>query len=207
MNCDQVRDQLEAYVLGALEADEQTDVEQHLSGCPDCRRLAQELMETTSLMPRALAAVSPSSSPPTSLKDHLLQQLEASPKSQAPLVKEGSPVALPKSKPSTNGAPRKKLTPSGNIPLTRPWPWRRSRLVGVAAVLILLLLAVALGARLRVVLAEERALRAELASLFDQQEVVLEVIDSEHTIKRVLLAPEPRPSSPFPAYGKLFHPL
>ena len=58
--------------------------------------------------------------------------------------------------------------------------------------------------QLQAALARERALRAEFASLVDQQEVVLEVVDSDKTIRRVLLAPEPRTDSSLPAYGKLF---
>jgi hypothetical protein len=52
-----------------------------------------------------------------------------------------------------------------------------------------------------VALARERALRAEFANLVDQQELVLEVIDSNKTTRRVLLPPEKGSSD---AYGKLF---
>jgi hypothetical protein len=54
---------------------------------------------------------------------------------------------------------------------------------------------------LSVALARERALRAEFANLVDQQEIVLEVIDSTQTTRRVLLPPEKGASN---AYGKLF---
>jgi hypothetical protein len=52
-----------------------------------------------------------------------------------------------------------------------------------------------------VALARERALRAEFANLVDQQEVVLEVIDSNKTSRVVLRSPAGSDSS---AYGKLF---
>lgn len=67
----------------------------------------------------------------------------------------------------------------------------------------LLLIMVLLGwsVQLSVALARERALRAEFANLVDQQEVVLEVIDSSQTTRRVLLPPEESSSD---AYGKLF---
>jgi hypothetical protein len=74
----------------------------------------------------------------------------------------------------------------------------------MAALSVLLVLAIILGAQLSLTLAESRALQIELSNLFDQQELVLEVVDSPHTVRRVMLAPEPRPDSPFPSYGKLF---
>jgi hypothetical protein len=54
--------------------------------------------------------------------------------------------------------------------------------------------------QLNVVLARERALRAEFGELVDQQEIVLEVIDSSKTERRVLLPP----AGDSRAYGKVF---
>jgi hypothetical protein len=85
-------------------------------------------------------------------------------------------------------------TPTGSI-LIR---WR-PRLVtwGLA---ILLAFSLAWGFRLNVALAQERALRSEFADLVDQQEIVLEVIDSSKTTKAFLRAT----ASDSNSYGKLF---
>jgi hypothetical protein len=82
----------------------------------------------------------------------------------------------------------------------RPNPLRwRPRLVnwGLA---ILLALSLAWGFQLNVALAQERALRSEFANLVDQQEIVLEVIDSNKTTKAFLRAT----ASDSTSYGKLF---
>lgn len=65
---------------------------------------------------------------------------------------------------------------------------------------ILLAFSLAWGFRLNVALAQERALRSEFADLVDQQEIVLEVIDSSKTTKAFLRATADDSNS----YGKLF---
>jgi len=206
MNCEQIQPLLEAYALNALNPDEQAQVEQHLAACPTCQRLLNEYTEVTGLLPDALAAASPVQ-PPASLKESLLQKVKGNsapadnnaPGESPQMPGAATPPLAPT--PSTNGKPQNERQPH---PL---WQWLlrpRGQAVGTAAILILLVLTIFLGVRLSVVLAEERALQAELANLFNQQEVVLEVVDSENTIKRVLLAPEPRPDSQFPSYGKLY---
>ena len=66
--------------------------------------------------------------------------------------------------------------------------------------LLLVLALFAWSISLNVTLARERSLRAGFANLVDQQELVLEVVDSSKTIRRVLLPPEKGP----PSYGKLY---
>ena len=79
-----------------------------------------------------------------------------------------------------------------------PFRWR-PRLVswGLA---VLLAFSIAWGFQLNVALAQERALRSEFANLVDQQEIVLEVIDSSKTTKAFLRAT----ASDSNSYGKLF---
>jgi hypothetical protein len=79
-----------------------------------------------------------------------------------------------------------------------PFRWR-PRLVtwGLG---VLLALSLAWGFQLKVALAQERALRSEFANLVDQQETVLDVIDSNKTTKEFLRAT----SSDSNSYGKLF---
>jgi hypothetical protein len=79
-----------------------------------------------------------------------------------------------------------------------PFGWRpRLATWGLA---ILLAFSLAWGLSLNVALAQERALRSEFANLVDQQEIVLEVIDSSKTSKAFLRAT----ASDSESYGKLF---
>jgi hypothetical protein len=79
-----------------------------------------------------------------------------------------------------------------------PFRWRPRRVTWGLA--ILLALSLAWGFQLNVALAQERALRSEFADLVDQQEIVLEVIDSSNTTKAFLRAT----ASDSKSYGKLF---
>src|SRR6266540_3393155 len=72
--CTKTRELLEAYALGALDAEERTQVESHLGTCARCRRLADELLEVAHALPGALAAASDVRVPP-SLKSQLLRVL------------------------------------------------------------------------------------------------------------------------------------
>jgi hypothetical protein len=200
MNCEQVREWLEAYGLGALDADERIRVEHHLAACPACQRLAQEYVATANLLPQALAALAPALSPPPALRERLLQQVATAPP-EAKTVNPAATTTRPVEQESFSNRPAG-LAPAG-VPAGFRWS-RSSWIIAGSALLLLVLTAVTLGTRLNIVVAQERALRAELANLFDQQEVVLEVIDSNQTVRHLLLAPEPRLPSARPPYGKLF---
>jgi Anti-sigma-K factor rskA/Putative zinc-finger len=78
------------------------------------------------------------------------------------------------------------------------WP----RAAFAIATLTVAALFVAWDARLDDARSQERELRARLAKLQGLQPVVLEVVDSRHTVKHVLLPPEERSDSR--AYGKVF---
>ncbi len=54
-----VREQLEAYVLGALEPDEAEAVREHLARCRECQLQVAALERVTDALPSALAAASP----------------------------------------------------------------------------------------------------------------------------------------------------
>jgi hypothetical protein len=81
---------------------------------------------------------------------------------------------------------------------------RRWRLRGALALATLAVggLFIAWDARLEDARSQERELRARLAKLEGLQPIVLEVVDSRHTVKRVLLPPDERAESR--AYGKVF---
>lgn len=177
MKCEQISEFLEAYALDALEAEERQMVEQHLATCQECRRLLDEYHEVVAQLPDLLAAVTPERLSP-SVKGKLLEKLEKSP------------------------------VPTAAEPAERPqgrwWPPPRSKrriwqlATAVSAILILLFLV--WNIQLNVALARERALRAEVADIVGQQELILEVIDSEQTERLVLLPL----SGASDAYGKVF---
>lgn len=165
VNHSEIRAQLEAYALGALDDDERAAVEDHLADCADCRLMVERAVEAASALPTALAAASPLELP-GSLKGRVLERVE----------RDG-------------GAPQRRR-------------WWRPRAALALATLVLVALFVAWNARLEDARSEEKDLRARLSRLQDVQPVVLEVIDSPQTVKRVLLPPENQPESR--AYGKVF---
>jgi hypothetical protein len=91
--------------------------------------------------------------------------------------------------------------PEGRIAAPRRRWWWRPRTALVLATLLLAALFAAWDVRLDDALSQERDLRARLAHLQVQQELVLEVVDSRETRKAVLLPPERSESR---AYGKVF---
>lgn len=188
MDHDQIQELLEAHALGALDADDQAMVEQHLSKCDgDCPRLAKEYADLVHTFPQALSAAS-TMRVPASMKNRLLLSLNN------PLTVKGQGTTR---SPSRDGKSNRARRPFLD------WQWSnrlRPRVVAFIAALVLLVLALAWGLDQSVALARERALRAEYANLVGQQELVLEVVDSNKTVKALL-----RPmTSASPAYGKLY---
>lgn len=68
MICEQVRDNLDAWAIGALDADETAALESHLPGCAECTLAADAARETAS----ALALAVPLHAAPSSLKARVL---------------------------------------------------------------------------------------------------------------------------------------
>jgi anti-sigma-K factor RskA len=193
MDHSRITEQLEAYLLGALAADERHAVERHLAGCAECRRLVNDLGATVDLLPLALAAASPLR-PPADLKDRVLQAARA-PSLAAPPKLVSAPANLETSEPS-----RLSLGDGG---MTRRGRGRVGRwsMVTAAVAIVVVALSLAWGVRLSEALDQERALRQRVAAHFSQQqEIVLEVVDAEKGTRIILRAPEPDS----PAYGKLF---
>lgn len=185
MSCDEIKPLLEAYALGALDEPDQGMVETHLAECAACRHRLQEYTELVQVLPQAVAAASPLQ-PPSALKERVLQSVTASQSSASSQILEPSPLTPP---------PRPKAVTPPKLSWWRPRTW-----AAVATAILLVALTI-WSVQLSVALARERALRAEFANLVDQQEVVLEVIDSTKTTRRVLLPPDQEASN---AYGKLF---
>jgi hypothetical protein len=187
MACDAITDLLELYAAGALEGEERAQVERHLETCATCRRAAAELLEVVGMLPQALAAAAPVTVPPA-VRERLMHAV-----AQEAAPGHGFAATPMEPRPAPPPAPAALPPPA--------WSWLRLRSLGLAAALIALALALAWGVQLNAALAQERALRAEFARLVNQQqELVIEVIDSNQTQRAVLRSPQAGST----AYGKLF---
>ncbi len=196
MDHKRIIDLLDSYALGALASDERQLVERHLAGCAECRRLADDLAAAVELLPLALAAASPVQ-PPADLKNRVLRAVQAPSRPPLPLVAgAGGDVEIPEPPQrvtSANGAPAR-----WSILPKRAGRWRT---VAAAAAIVVLAFSLAWGVRLSEALDQERALRERVAAHFSQQqEIVLEVVDSDEATRIILQSPDPDSR----AYGKLF---
>jgi anti-sigma-K factor RskA len=189
MDHKRITDQLAAYALGALDADERQAVEGHLADCAECRQLAGELTETADLLPLALATASPVQ-PPRELKARLLQA------AQTPAPVMVGPARVSSEPPSLavgDGGAMGRWNVS--------WVAGRWRALAAVAAIALLALSLAWGVRLSEALDQERAQRERIAAHFtQQQEIVLEVVDADDATRMILRSPDPDSR----AYGKLF---
>jgi anti-sigma factor RsiW len=87
-SCDQFRELLEAYALGALDPEERAALEAHLAtGCPGCAKAVEEARWLVS----QLAYVAPEASPSDMLKGRLMQTVRAEAQAQP----QAKPHALP----------------------------------------------------------------------------------------------------------------
>ena len=170
MTAEHVHDLIEPYTLGALEADQEVAVRTHLAGCEECAARATRLAVLMTDVASGVASAATNASG------------------------TGLPVGLRERVLSAATGTRD--------PAVRREPGLRWRLVAAAAVIALLLLTGSLvwNRELTHSLAQERQLRTELAGLVGAQETVLEVVDSNVTVKRQLRAATPGT----PSYGKLY---
>jgi len=73
-NCEQFRELIEAYALGALDAQEHAALDAHLSsGCSDCTKAIEEARWAVS----QLAYLAPEQAPPLTLKSRLMQTVRS----------------------------------------------------------------------------------------------------------------------------------
>ena len=79
-NCDQFRELIEAYALGALDPEDRAALEAHLAaGCADCAKAVEEARWLVS----QLAYAAPEAAPSDMLKGRLMQTVRADAQSQA----------------------------------------------------------------------------------------------------------------------------
>jgi anti-sigma-K factor RskA len=67
-DCEAAREHIDAWALGALDADEARALEHHLAGCGECTRMADEARETAS----SLALAVPLTAAPSALKSRTM---------------------------------------------------------------------------------------------------------------------------------------
>ena len=83
MNHEEWLPQAEIYALGALDGDELTAFETHLTaGCPQCERQIRTTREALTLLPRALTPVSP----PSHVRTRLLERIAMEPAGAPPVT-------------------------------------------------------------------------------------------------------------------------
>jgi anti-sigma-K factor RskA len=74
------RDELAAYLLGALEPGEAAELERHLAGCEECRAELEWLRPAVQLLPESVERVEP----PPQLRGRLMEQVRAEAETAAP---------------------------------------------------------------------------------------------------------------------------
>jgi hypothetical protein len=177
MNCDDIRDRLEEYALGQLAPAEREQVERHIAGCPECARELARLEAVVSRLPDAVMLAIGDAQPAPHVKQRLHERIREV---------EGQPVSDPE-------AARQRRMRLGL------W-WTPTRLAA-AAVLVMLVISVGWSFRLNQALSEERELREQIDEISGQQEIVLEIVDGQDTVRRVLQPPAGIDSN---SYGKVF---
>ncbi len=85
--CAQVRDDLPAYALGILDADERARVEAHLDGCPECRSALRRFETTVGALGAAVAPVAPPPALRTALMDEIRRPVASQTRTRSPLIR------------------------------------------------------------------------------------------------------------------------
>jgi anti-sigma factor RsiW len=75
VRCSEARETITAFLDGALTAGEQSELRDHLAGCPQCSRVLEEIRETIGM----LGAWAPESAPENGTDSEIARRLLASP--------------------------------------------------------------------------------------------------------------------------------
>jgi anti-sigma factor RsiW len=183
MKCSEIRPNLEAYVLDALDPLNRARVENHLLRCNACRLTLQDLRKVVGELPQAVGRAS-DFRPPSALKDRLMQSVQA--EVQAHSIRDA-------------------FAPKATAPPARGrWAMGPRLVMGgiaVAAVLMLALLSwsVSTNQRMQQAISDEQATRQQIDALRQQQELAIPVFNSLSTQEIVLNSPDSNST----AYGKV----
>ena len=128
-DCTFVRDNLDAYVLGALSDTEASQITRHLDSCDDCRQQYMEALHVTMLLPLLAEQVDP----PASSKSRLLDRIASTPATPHPKpAMIGNPWDTASAPAPAEPVPGKQ----GNIPWQR---WIAPALVAPLAICLIIL--------------------------------------------------------------------
>jgi anti-sigma-K factor RskA len=89
------RDDLAAYLLGALEPGEAAALEQHLAGCEECREQLEWLRPAAQLLPEAVERVDP----PTELRARILAEVDRDARAARSGERRGWSLRMPARRP------------------------------------------------------------------------------------------------------------
>ena len=125
-------DQTVAWVLHALEPEDEIEVAHHLPTCPSCRALVREVAATATGLGSAVDQVTP----PAGLRDRILDAAARTPQVEPPRSAAGSPVEQRPTDPASTGSrlgsrPGGARTPRRGRRLRDP-----GRRIGVALVVV-----------------------------------------------------------------------
>jgi anti-sigma factor RsiW len=101
LTCDEIRDLAPAYVLGALERDEEAAVTEHLRTCPDIHQEVANLGEMTAYLDETIPLVEP----PASLRSRILAAAADDLAARRGAEAAAPTVAAPTPKPTRSPAP------------------------------------------------------------------------------------------------------
>ena len=190
MNCAELKSNLEAYALDALDPRTKVQVERHLKTCKKCRRSVQEFESAASALPRALSQAAPLQ-PPAALKRQLMRAVQA--EVQAHAIRET--IAPHASRPPL------RIATSANRSGARLQP--RVAIFSFAALVVIIMMLLVWSlftrAQMQQALSNEQAARQQVVTLQKQQELAIPVLNSRSTEEIVLHAVDTNST----AYGKV----
>lgn len=176
MNCAELKSNLEAYALDALDPRTKVHIEHHLKTCKQCRRALHEFQSVIGALPEALNQAAPMQ-PPAALKRQLMRSVQA--EVQAQMIHET--IAPHASRPPLGIGKR-----SGAAIQPRVAIFSFGALLVIVAVLLAWSLAT--RAQMQQALSSAQAARQEVLSLQTQQQLAIPVLNSRSTEEIVLHA-------------------
>lgn len=190
MNCLEIRSQLEAYALGALDQHTSAQVAAHLETCPACQQYVDALNGLAAELPLALSQVSPLR-PPPALKNELMRAVRAQENALAQTTALRQ-VFAPRAETSAPVARRGRW-------LLNPRTWMFS--LGTAMIVIVVLFAWTVFSNLQMqqALLNAQAAQRRVDQLQEQQALAVPVLNSLTAQEIVLTSPD----KASPTYGKV----
>lgn len=182
MNCSEIRPQLEAYALDALDVLTRARVENHLVTCTHCRATVTELRNVLGELPFAVSTASPLRPPPT-LKRQLLQAIDAQvhAHAQATAVKQTFAPHAERAAP---------IARRGSW-LSNPRVWMVSLATSMLVIVALVAWNLTSNLKMQQALSSARVAQQKVDEIKDQQALAVPVLNSLSALEIVLTSPDP----------------